>query len=46
MIEHILGAAVEVARVADSDREWAVQRPSRSVSAIREAAEPLRQRRA
>ena len=42
MIEHILGAAVEVARVADSDREWAVQRPSRSVAAVRESALPPR----
>ncbi len=37
MIEHIIGAALEVA--ADNDRELSVQRPSRSVSAIRRASD-------
>ena len=37
MIDTMIGAAVEVVATADRDREWAVDRPSRSVSAIREA---------
>lgn len=37
MIDTLIHAAVEVATNAD-DREWAVQRPSRSVSAVREAS--------
>lgn len=41
MIDTIIGAAVEVA-TNDTDREWAVQRPSRSVSVVREAAVPPR----
>lgn len=38
MIDTLMHAAVEVA--ANNDREWAVSRPSRSVSAVRAAAEP------
>lgn len=36
MIETIVGAALEAA--TDSDREWAVARPDRSVSAVRAAS--------
>lgn len=39
MIDTLISAAVEVAANAnDTDREWAVQRPSRSVSAVRDAS--------
>jgi hypothetical protein len=37
MFDTLIGAAVEAAAVTDSDRELAVARPSRSVSAVREA---------
>ena len=37
MLDTIVAAAVEVASNAD-DRQWAVQRPSRSVSAVRNAS--------
>jgi len=38
MLDTMIGAAVEVVAVTDRDRELAVARPSRSVSAVREAA--------
>jgi len=37
VLEHIIGAAVEVA-ANDTDRELSVARPSRSVSAVRDAS--------
>lgn len=38
MLDTIIGAAVEAVAANDDRREWAVARPSRSVSAIREAS--------
>ena len=37
MIEHLVTVVALALPAADNDREWAVSRPSRSVSAIREA---------
>lgn len=42
MIDLLTGALVEAVATADDRREWAVNRPNRSVSSLRDAALPPR----